>query len=176
MRTSVPRLFLGLAIIPAFFLSVASVRAQIPATPSLRSSAPSDIERDAGAVTQLIERAEAHFKQGELNLKDRNPEAARAEFDKAVDTLLESGMDVRANPRLQTYYLQLVERVYRLEVPTQQTPTQTVVANAQPQIAQGVKLMPMKDQTGVQQTPPPQIGFLREQKFEPSPLDELSKL
>jgi membrane-bound lytic murein transglycosylase D len=175
MRTSLPRLFLGLAIIPAFFLSVASVRAQMPATPSLRSSAPSDIERDAGAVAQLIERAEAHFKQGELNLKDRNPEAARAEFDKAVDTLLESGMDVRANPRLQTYYLQLVERVYRLEVPTQQTPTQTVV-NAQPQIAQGVKLMQVKEQTGVQPTPPPQIGFLREQKFEPSPLDELSKL
>ncbi|PYS89714.1 MAG: hypothetical protein DMF64_16995 [Acidobacteria bacterium] len=175
MRTSFPQLFLRLAIIPAFALSVASVRAQMPATPSLRSSAPSDIERNAGVVTQLIERAEAHFKQGELNLKDRNPEAARAEFDKAVDTLLESGMDVRANPRLQTYYLQLVERVYRLEVPAQQAPTQTVVANAQPQIAQGAKILPVKDQVNAQQTPP-QIGFLRDQSFEPSPLDPLSKL
>src|SRR5437588_463101 len=175
MRTSLPRLFLRFAIIPAFALSVASVRAQMPATPSLRSSAPSDIERNAGVVTQLIERAEAHFKQGELNLKDRNPEAARAEFDKAVDTLLESGMDVRAHPRLQTYYVQLVERVYRLEVPTQQAPVQTVV-NQQPQIAQGATIVPVKDQVNAQQTPPPQVGFLREQKFEPSPLDELSKL
>src|SRR5437868_13668626 len=144
MRTSLPRLFLGLAIIPAFLLSVASVRAQVPATPSLRSSAPSDIERDAGVVTQLIERAEAHFKQGELNLKDRNPEAARSEFDKAVDTLLESGMDVRANPRLQTYYLQLVERVYRLEVPnTQQAPAQTVVTNAQQVASTNPKFVPV---------------------------------
>ena len=174
MRTSLPRLFLGLAIIPAFFLSVASVRAQVPATPSLRSSTPSDIERDAGAVTQLIERAEAHFKQGELNLKDRNPEAARAEFDKAVDTLLESGMDVRAHPRLQTYYLQLVERVYRLEVPTQAAPVQTVV-NQQQQIAQGAAIVPVKDQVTAQQAPP-QVGFLRDQKFEPSPLDDLAKL
>src|SRR5437764_15264136 len=154
MRTSFPRLFLGLAIIPAFLLSVASVRAQVPATPSLRSSAPSDIERDAGVVTQIIERAEAHYRQGELNLKDRNPEAARSEFDKAVDTLLESGMDVRANPRLQTYYLELVQRVDLLEVPNPEAaPTQTVVASAQ--IAStDPKFVPVKD--GQTPTPPQQ--------------------
>src|SRR5438067_13319783 len=160
MKTSLPQLFLRVAFISILALSAVVARAQMPAAPSLRSSAPSDIERNAGVVTQLIERAEAHFKQGELNLKDRNPEAARAEFDKAVDTLLESGMDVRANPRLQTYYLQLVERVYRLEVPTQQAPVQTVV-NQQPQIAQGATIVPVKDQVNAQQTP--QVGFLRDQ-------------
>ncbi len=41
-------------------------------------------------------------------------DAARTEFDKAVDAVLESGMDVRSNPKLQTFYLQLVERVYRM--------------------------------------------------------------
>src|SRR5919206_4390781 len=145
MRTSRPRFFLLSALIFAF--ATLSVRAQIPTAPSLRSSTPSDIERDAGTVAQLIERAEAHYRQGELNLKDRNPEAARAEFDKAVDTLLESGLDVRANPRLQTYYLQLVERVYRLEVPSTQ-PVQSVVASA-PQIASNnAKFVPVNDQTG----------------------------
>src|SRR4051812_47367260 len=120
MRTSLPRFILRLAIIPIFALTVSAARAQMLSVSSLNSSTPNDIERDAGVVTQIIERAEAHYRQGELNLKDRNPEAARSEFDKAVDTLLESGMDVRANPRLQTYYLQLVERVYRLEVPSTQ--------------------------------------------------------
>src|ERR687884_2319002 len=155
MRTSRPRVILQFALIPLFALATLSVRAQIPAAPSLRSSTPSDIERDAGVVAQLIERAEAHYRQGELNLKDRNPEAARAEFDRAVDTLLESGMDVRANPRLQTYYLQLVERVFRLEVPNpQQAPAQTVVA-ANQQIASNVKVAYANDQTPAQQTPAP---------------------
>jgi membrane-bound lytic murein transglycosylase D len=178
MRTSLPRIFLCVAFIPVFALTVASVQAQIATAPSLRSSAPSDIERDAGIVTQLIERADAHYKQGELNLKDRNPEAARAEFDKAVDTLLESGMDVRAHPRLQTYYLQLVERVYRLEVPApRQAPAQTLIAaNTQSPQAPGVKIGPVHDQAGVQQQPPAEISFLREQKFEPSPLDPLRTL
>ena len=81
MKTSLPQLFLRVAFISILALSAVGARAQMPAAPSLRSSAPSDIERDAGVVTQIIERAEAHFKQGELNLKDRNPEAARSEFD-----------------------------------------------------------------------------------------------
>ena len=178
MRTSLPRFILRLAIIPVFALTVTAARAQMLSASSLNSSTPSDIERDAGVVSQIIERAEAHYRQGELNLKDRNPEAARSEFDKAVDTLLESGMDVRANPRLQTYYLQLVERVYRLEVPNpQQAPAQTGVAGTQQIASNNPKFVPVNDQTGVVQQPAlPPSGFLREQKFEPSPLDELSKL
>ena len=46
---------------------------------------------------------------------------ARDEFDKAVDEILMSGLDVRANQRLQTFYLELVERIYREEVPMIQT-------------------------------------------------------
>jgi membrane-bound lytic murein transglycosylase D len=176
MKTSLPQFILRLAIIPMFALTVSAARAQMLSVSTLNSSTSNDIERDAGVVTQIIERAEAHYRQGELNLKDGKPEPARTEFDKAVDTLLESGMDVRANPRLQTYYLQLVERVYRLEVPSTQ-PVQSVVATA-PQIAStnGVKIVPVNDQTGAIQQPAPPVGFMREQKFEPSPLDELSKL
>lgn len=174
MRTSLPPFILRTAFSLTLTLSAAAVRAQIqPSVSSLRSSTPTDIERDAGVVAQIIERAEAHYKQGEANLKDRNPEAARAEFDKAVDMLLESGMDVRANPRLQTYYLQLVERVFRLEVPTSPVAPAQVVASAQQIASNNPTFLPVRD---AQQPVPAQTGFLREQKFEPSPLDELSKL
>src|SRR5213076_774729 len=106
-----------------------------------------------------------HFRKGKLNLDDNKREAARDEFDRAVDTLLESGLDVRANQRLQTFYLELVERIYREEVPICHGVQHTLVAqNGQP---------PAAGQEKVQA--PPQVGF-REQKFEPSPLDELSKL
>src|SRR5918912_1862639 len=157
MRTSRPRFFLRLAIIPVFAFTATAARAQMLSASSLNSSTPNDVERSAGAVAQLIERAEAHYRQGELNLKDRNPEAARAEFDRAVDTLLESGLDVRAHPRLQTYYLQLVERVYRLEVPSQQpAPAQTVAA-AQQVATANVKFA-KNDQTPAQQPPAPPTG------------------
>ena len=110
-------------------------------------------------------RSEDHFRRGKLNLEDNKREQAREEFDKAIDSILESGFDVRANQRLQTYYLELVERIYREEVPLQQpgAPVNTQL------IAQNTQTQDQKP------APAPQIGF-RDQKFEPSPLDELSKL
>jgi peptidoglycan lytic transglycosylase D len=141
------------------------VPAQIPAGSSARSI-PTDVDRANTQVTQLIARAEDHFRKGKLNLDDNKREAARDEFDQAVDTLLESGMDVRANQRLQTFYLELVERIYREEVPIghglPHATTSLVAQNGQ---------TPNQDKLQA----PPQVGF-REQKFDPSPLDELSKL
>lgn len=142
-----------------------STQAQVASQSYLRNT-PSEIEREDPRVQQIIERAEESFKKGELNLKDNKREAARQDFDKAVDTVLESGMDVRSNPRLQRYYLELVERVYRYEVP------QGVPAPRQQDTASFVNVAQNGNQ---QQAEPPQVGFT-EQKFEPSPLDELSKI
>ena len=76
-------------------------------------------------------------------------------------------MDVRASQRLQGFYLELVERIYREEVPLGRGPMQP---NMTELVAQNGGAAPAS-----QQNDPPQIGF-RDQKFEPSPLDELSKL
>ena len=140
--------------------------AQIPVASSARAI-PTEVEQSEGRIAQIVARAEDHFRKGKLNLEDNKREQAREEFDRAVDSILESGFDVRASQRLQTYYLELVERIYREEVPLQQ---QNVPVNTQ-LVAQNTQA---QDQT--QKTPPPsQVGF-RDQKFEPSPLDELSKL
>jgi membrane-bound lytic murein transglycosylase D len=139
--------------------------AQIPAASSARNI-PTAVEQSDARISQVIAKAEDHFRKGKLNLEDTKREQARDEFDKAVDTILESGFDVRASQKLQTYYLELVERIYREEVPLQvpTTPQNNVaVNNATPN-------------TQEQKTPQvAQIGF-RDQRFEPSPLDELSKL
>jgi len=166
MSASFPRLIACVALLTTLVGSPAITFAQIPAGSSARTI-PTEVEQSEGRVTQIITRAEDHFRKGKLNLEDNKREQAREEFDRAVDSILESGFDVRASQRLQTYYLELVERIYREEVPLQQQSapitTQLVAQNTQPQ-----------DQT--QKTPPPsQVGF-RDQKFEPSPLDELSKL
>ena len=107
-------------------------------------------------MTKVISRAEDHFRKGKMNLEDNKRNQARDEFDQAVDTILESGLDITASHALQTYYLELIERIYSEEVPLVQssnkTGSDTVNSNALPR-----------------------VGF-REEKFEPSPLDELSKL
>ena len=164
MSASFPRLIARAALLAALVAFPAIIFAQIPAAPSARSI-PTDVDQLEKRVEQLIARSQDHFKKGKQNLEDKKREQARDEFDKAVDVILESGIDVRASQKLQTFYLELVELIYREEVPMQQiTPnaaTNTLVAQNQIQ--------------GQTPAPPPQVGF-RDQKFEPSPLDDLSKL
>ena len=165
--TNLPHLTAVAALLAVFAIPTTNSQAQAPAISSLRTT-PTEVEKEDPRVSQVITRAENHFKQGELNLADNKREQARDEFDKAVDAILESGIDVRANPRLRDYYLQLVERVYREEVPMQGSPSQTALKG---QLAGNVT----SSAAGAAQNAPVQIGF-REQKFEPSPLDELSRL
>ena len=166
MSASFPRLIAGVALLTTIAVSPVSSFAQIPVASSARTI-PTEVEQSEGRITQIIARAEDHFRKGKLNLEDNKREQAREEFDRAVDSILESGFDVRASQRLQTYYLELVERIYREEVPLQQQTapisTQLVAQNTQTQ------------DSAQKPAPPSQIGF-RDQKFEPSPLDELSKL
>ena len=159
MSASYPRLIAGAALFTALVAIPAPSFAQIPAGSSARSI-PTEVEQLDTRISQIIARSEDHFRKGKLNLEDKKRDQARDEFDKAVDTILESGFDVRASQRLQTFYLELVERIYREEVPQQQP---TAPASKTALVAQD------------QKPAPPQVGF-REQRFEPSPLDELSKL
>src|SRR5215510_8556243 len=167
MSASFPRLKACVALLMALVASAATTVAQIPVASSARTI-PTEVEQSEGRIQQIITRAEDHFRKGKLNLEDNKRNQAREEFDKAIDSILESGFDVRASQKLQTYYLELVERIYREEVPLQQ-PT------AAPNTAT-MQMVAQNTQTQEPKTPPPsQVGF-RDQKFEPSPLDDLSKL
>jgi len=165
MSVSFPRLIPRVALLVAVGLSPITSFAQIPAASSARNI-PTAVEQSDARVSQVIAKSEDHFRKGKLNLEDNKREQARDEFDKAVDTILESGFDVRASQKLQTYYLELVERIYREEVPLQ------VPAIPQNNAAQNV----VAQNTQEQKTPQVEIIGFRNQKFEPSPLDELSKL
>jgi membrane-bound lytic murein transglycosylase D len=135
---------------------------------------PNEVQKAEPRVDAVIERSEAYFKQGKLNLEDNKRDAARSDFDKAVDEILMSGMDVRANQRLQKFYLELVERIYREEVPVLQMQQQ----QATPVIAQdaaAAKTDKVEQVAKAQEQKQIQIGF-RQQGFDPSPLDPLSQL
>src|SRR5256714_8417869 len=160
------------ATLAAALFFPAIIQAQIPGGSSAREI-PNEVQKTDGRVDQVIERASDHFRKGKLNLEDDKRQQARDEFDKAVDEILMSGLDVRANQRLQTYYLELVEKIYREEVPLiqQVTPQQ----NATPVVAQAPANPKTETVEVAKAQAPKQIGF-RQQGFEPSPLDPLSKL
>src|SRR5947208_5688960 len=163
---------LGLAV-SAFFAATLFFPAIIQAQSSSAREIPTEIQKAEPRVDQVIDRAETYFKQGKLNLEDNKRDAARSDFDKAVDEILMSGMDVRANQKLQKFYLELVERIYREEVPVlQQQPQNTPVVA---QDAQNPKSDKTEEITKVQQPKQVQVDF-RQQGFDPSPLDPLSKL
>lgn len=167
MITSYPTLIARLTLFAVLVVPAVSVFGQIPAGSSARDI-PTAVQQSDEQVSRVITTAEDHFRKGKLNLEDNKRDQARDEFDKAVDSILESGLDVRASQRLQGFYLELVERIYREEVPLGRSPVQ---ANVSELVAQNGK----PGTAAPQQAEPPQIGF-RDQKFEPSPLDELSKL
>src|SRR5881227_1019343 len=161
------------ATLAAALFFPAIIQAQIPSGSSAREI-PNEVQKTDGRVDQVIERASDHFRKGKLNLEDDKREQARDEFDKAVDEILMSGLDVRASQKLQTFYLELVEKVYREEVPLiQLTPQQ----NATPVVAQGAPNPKVEtvEVAKIQQPKQQQIGFVQ-QGFEPSPLDPLSRL
>src|SRR5580692_9868867 len=64
----------------------------------------------------LIAQVEAKFASGEQNFKAGHLEAARRDFDNAVDWMLESGYDPNSDPRLNELFHRVVDTVYSYEL------------------------------------------------------------
>jgi membrane-bound lytic murein transglycosylase D len=67
-------------------------------------------------VQAIIDRAEESFRRGEEAIDKGQIEVARRLFDQAVDVILLSGVELRANPKLDSYYRDLIERIRQREV------------------------------------------------------------
>jgi membrane-bound lytic murein transglycosylase D len=68
-------------------------------------------------IKEIMERAEASFNKGEAAFQKGQKDEARRWFDEAVDVIMLSGVNLRANPRLDAFYVELVERINGFEVP-----------------------------------------------------------
>ena len=66
-------------------------------------------------VSILIAESDSHFEAGRKELTLGHLERARAEFDRALDTLLESPEGARNNTRLREHFDRLVDRISVLE-------------------------------------------------------------
>ncbi|HJZ71445.1 MAG TPA: transglycosylase SLT domain-containing protein [Vicinamibacterales bacterium] len=81
----------------------------VPATPV----APAAIE---DPVLTLIATSDRHFKAGQRELEQGHVEAAKQEFNRAVDVLLESPYGARTEPRIREHFDRLVDRISAYEV------------------------------------------------------------
>ncbi len=154
-----------------------------------------DIQRSLEPIRKVLEDSGKAFKEGMAALKaNRRAESGKA-FDRSVEVFLFSTLDIQRNGKLQGCYNQLIETVYRLEFPSgNQSPQLGPLAatcdwkwtDADAKLAEEVAAIarnskqvqaPATSASAVPTAAPSdiQVGF-NEQGFEPSPLDELSRL
>jgi membrane-bound lytic murein transglycosylase D len=73
-------------------------------------------EAKSDPVVSLIEEVEKEYQVGEENYKADHLEAAKENFDRAFNLLLESPLEIRSDERLQTEFDRLLDRVNGLEL------------------------------------------------------------
>ena len=116
--------------VPVFLLGGCTPSAKKPvhATISPQASAPSVAAKpeppapalpqptvEQQRVSTLIQQAEAAYVRGETDYRKGLLPEAKLEFDRAVDLLLSSGLDIKSNPQLQEEFDHVVDRVNALE-------------------------------------------------------------
>jgi membrane-bound lytic murein transglycosylase D len=122
---------LTVALLPLAVACGPSLRTQAPATNPNRAAAqravaaatpavPTTVQPVAAPVEDpvltLIATSERYFKAGQRELDLGHVEAARQQFDRAVDVLLESPYGARTEPRIREHFDRLVDRISTYEV------------------------------------------------------------
>jgi hypothetical protein len=80
------------------------------------AQAPSEQAANRLNADEILATAERHLLRGEACLQQGNNDCARREFDAAMDTVLNAGLDVRADARLRAGYRGLIEKINRFEM------------------------------------------------------------
>lgn len=185
MKSTVCSLFLSAAIVVSF--SVLGVSAQT-----------AEVLNAQAQINKVLEDSGRSFKDGIAEFKANRRSESGEKFNKSVETFLLSTLNIQRDPKLQTCYAQLIETIYRIEFPSDSQVPQIrslaatcgwkwndadlkladeVASMAKPaakRIADAATLatvVPGASPVDSQQF----VGF-NNQSFEPSPLDELSKL
>jgi peptidoglycan lytic transglycosylase D len=84
--------------------------------PAEAAAQMADAAAKAAKVQQLINKAEAAYHSGVDNYRAGHLDAARLDFDSAVDLMLTSGMDLKSDPQLADEFDHLLNAVNSLEM------------------------------------------------------------
>src|ERR1044071_5186190 len=92
-------------------LLASAAYAQTPQSTRTSASAPADTRTQS-----VMERADHLYRLGETAYDQGDFDRARRNFDDAVDSVLMAGIDMRSNPAMRTYYVQLVSKVHQRQL------------------------------------------------------------
>src|SRR6185436_3060713 len=116
------RLNLPLVPVVGALLIAGCVSTPRPTTVKVVPEAPAPVvatapvqEPKPDPIAALISTSDRHFEEGRKELAVGHLERAKAEFDLALDTLLESADGARSHPRLREHFDRLVDRISVLE-------------------------------------------------------------
>ncbi len=192
-------IFRSIYISAFIILALSSIAfGQITSSTSSSENVTPAVLQARDAVRKVLDDAGRSFKEGMTALKDNRRSDSGTAFDKSVEVFLYSTLNIQRDQKLQGCYTQLIETVYRLEFPSNaQLPqirslsatcgwnwtdadmklADDVVALAKPAKAYPTVASSTSTANPVtaQVQPDSAVGF-NQQGFEPSPLDELSKL
>jgi membrane-bound lytic murein transglycosylase D len=119
------------ALLPFLTACGSAMKSQAPAvtpTPAAQTSRAASTNRPAplvqtpgplpveDPVLTLIAASDRHFKAGQSELEQGHFEAAKQEFNQAVNVLLESPYGARTEPRIREHFDRLVDRISTYEV------------------------------------------------------------
>jgi membrane-bound lytic murein transglycosylase D len=88
----------------------------LPAPPQTAAPAVPPPTREEQRVSLLIQQVEQAYAFGEADYRKGNLAEAKVEFDRAVDLMLTSGIDIKGNSRLQDEFDRIVDKVNALEM------------------------------------------------------------
>lgn len=128
-----------------------------------------EVQQRNSEIQKIMDRADERFQAGEEQFKKGDYQQARRAYDRAVDIILESGVDVRSDARLQQYYQKLVEQIFQRQVALLK-----LEPNGSSQAAES-GFVSQVIQTDEPKPPVGKRGF-GDQTYTASPLDELAKI
>ena len=170
---------------------------QVTSTRSNDQTVTPEVAKTQDAVNRVLQDSGTAFKEGLLAFSDDNRQVAGQKFNKAVETFLESTLNVQSQPKLKGCYDQLIDTVYNIEFPPTEagaisakvrgvsaTCGWTVDGTLVETVAKAATTAPktatpsttaVASTAGAAIPAPIKVGF-NSQEFEASPLDELSKI
>ncbi len=165
---------------------------------ALAQSTPDEVREAQARFSKILEDSGRLFYEGLEAFKANRRGESGEKFDKSVEVFLYSSLNIQRDPKLQACYSQVIETVYRLEFPSNTQPPQIrqlavtcgwnwndVNFKLSDEVAQLSRTLVQKTPddgvvsnsttSGARIQNASLVGF-GEQGFEPSPLDELSRL
>ncbi|MEO6050095.1 MAG: transglycosylase SLT domain-containing protein [Pyrinomonadaceae bacterium] len=193
MKISIYRVLTFTAFLFLVFNSISS--AQVTSSRSSNETRTQDVVKAQEAVNEVLQKSGMSFKEGLLAFVDENRTVTGEKFNKSVEVFLYSTLNIQREQKLQGCYNQLIETIYKIEFPSDKdlpqvkNLAQTCGWNIDSVLADNVAKLTRNStikligppstnavaSNGTNSTNQAKIGF-NNQEFEPSPLDELSKL